>query len=228
MTINIDIIEPDIPFLSNQGKPTCKKAWRKLFSVLKKAELQPDVILCVLMANSANVLLSPRSSRKDEDNPEWESPPEVGFSVEGLCEELNLHRGAKGRPAREQICEKFYDWMKTALMDSFQSAPIQKLYQEHNPKGRPFSIFWSTHDAGLRHTSLKLLWSSDGGLNEQEVVDKQVKLQQGARYKAVRKKTPAEIKAQSESSRKNSKQKKRLRRRNSSWSSNPPTDDAFP
>lgn len=208
MPINIHIIEPDIPFLSNKAKPTCKKAWRKLFSVLKKSDLQPDVILCVLMANSANVLLSPRSSNKDEDNPEWESPPEVGFSVEGLCEELNLHRGAKGRPAQEQICEQFYDWMKAALMDTFQSAPIQKLYQEHNPQGRPFSIFWSTHDAGLRHTSLKLLWSSESGLNEQEVVDKQIKLQKGARYKAVRKKTPAEIKAQSESSQKQNKKKK--------------------
>jgi len=197
--MKIHILKPNIHFLSKQVKGTCRKAWRKLFTQLIKKHVHPaktDVMLWMLMADSGNVILSPRSTNQDEDDPEWESPEdEVGFSIEGLCEELNRFRGEKGRADRERIKAEFYDWVTTAIVDSFQSASIQKLYHSYNPKELPLSIFWSPYQESMRYSKQRLLWSNKGGVTPEQARNKQAELQKHSRYKAVRKKTPSEIKA---------------------------------
>lgn len=195
--MKIHIIEPDIPFLSKKATAACRKAWRKLFSQLLRQNVHPastDVLLWVLMADSGTVLLTPRSTNTDEDDPEWESPDdEVGFGVEGLCEELNRFRGAKQQAEQKKVYVAFYDWMTAAIIDSFQSASIQKLFNEYNPESLPISIFWSPHEESMRFATKRLLWRNEGGLSPDRVTEKQAALQEGARYKAVRKKSPSEI-----------------------------------
>lgn len=199
MAMKLHIIEPDVPLLSKQATATCRKAWRILFSQLSRRNVVPastDVLLWVLMANSANVLLTPRSTSKDEEDPEWESPDdEVGFTIEGLCEELNRFRGAKGKRDRDRIRNEFYNWMTAAIVDSFHSASIQKLYKAYNPKALPLSVFWSPREESMRYDTQRLLWSNKRGLIPKQARQKQTALQKGAKYKAVRKKTPSEIKA---------------------------------
>ena len=115
------------------------------------------------MAGSANVLLSPRSSNKDEDDPEWDSPPEVSFFIDGLFPD------AKGASEFDKIRHEFHEWINAAIIESFRSRTIQKLYKKYNPSARSFSIFWSPHDSFLRHSSLTLLWSSETGFDAEQV-----------------------------------------------------------
>ena len=211
-------IEPNVEFLSRAITPQCKKAWRKLFAVMRKANVTPqwgDIALWVTHADSALFRLRMRSSDEDDEDPEWESPPFVYFLTNGLCEALN----DAGSPSKEKpIKTEFYEWVNAAILQSFESAPIQKLYRAYNPDDEPFSIFVSKHERSFSESSFTVLWTNRRGPKPRSVKEKQAKARKGKRYKAVRKKSPAKLRAEGrtkavdKTSVKNSKQAKKKRK----------------
>jgi hypothetical protein len=163
---NHHIIMPGVPFRSPKATATCKRAWRKLFALLSKQDVNAewgDVALWNLMAGPAEVWLTPRSSNNDEDDLQWDSPPVVSFSIVGHLPD------AKRESEIDQVRHDFYDWINAAIIESFHSRTIQKLYKKYNPSGSPFSIFCYPEDSIYRHGSLTLLWSSEPGFDAEQV-----------------------------------------------------------
>lgn len=134
-------IEPYIPFKPRAITSQCTKMWRKLFAVIRQAQVSPewgDIALWVTHADSAGIRLRLRSSNEDDEDPAWESPPLIATGAEGLCEALDAAGSASERKA---IKEEFYAWVNPAILKSFESAAIQKLYRAYNPDDKPLSIF---------------------------------------------------------------------------------------
>jgi hypothetical protein len=163
---NLHMIKPGVPFRSRKATATCKKAWRKLFALLSKHDVNAewgDVALWVLVAGSADVSLSPRSSNKGKDDPKWDSPPVVSFSIDGHLPDT------KRSSEIDKVRHEFYDWINAAIIESFRSRTIQKLYRKYNPSASPFSVFCLPQDSEFRHSSLRLLWSNEAGFDAEQV-----------------------------------------------------------
>ena len=139
----------------------------------------------VTHADSATIKLWLRSSREDDEDPEWESPPQIVMLTDGLCEALN----EAGSSAKEQsIKERFHAWANAAILTSFESASVQRLYKAYNPDGKPFSIFVAKHDRSFSESKFSVLWTDGSGPKPGEVRKKQAKARKGKKYKSVRKK----------------------------------------
>ena len=186
--MTVYLIEPYIPYLSRSITSLCSKMWRKLFAVIRQSQVSPewgDIALWVTHADSAAIRLRLRSSSEDDEDPAWESPPLIASAAEGLCEALDASGSSSQLKA---IKEEFYAWVNPAIVKSFQSPAIQKLYRAYNPDGKPFSIFVAKHDRSFSESSLETLWTNKSGLSPDRVKEKQAAERKGKRYKAVRKK----------------------------------------
>lgn len=188
-------IEPYLPFKSRAITSQCTKMWRKLFAVIRQANVSPewgDIALWVTHADSAGIRLRLRSSSEDDEDPAWDSPPLIATGAEGLCEALDASSGPR---ELKSIKDEFYAWVNPSIVKSFKSAAIQKLYRAYNPDDKPFSIFVAKHDRSFSESSLETLWTNQKGPVPERMKEKQAAERTAKKYKAVRKKTPAELRA---------------------------------
>ena len=197
--MTVHLIEPYVPYLSRAITPQCTKMWRKLFALTRKANVSAewgDIALWVTHADSATIRLRLRSSGEDDEDPEWESPPLIATVTEGLCESLN----AAGSPSKQKLIkEEFYAWVNAAILKSFESAAMQKLYRAYNLESSPFSVYVAKHDRSFSESRLDALWTNRDGPRPNAVKKKQAQARKGKKYKAVRKKTTAQLRAEGRS-----------------------------
>ena len=186
--MTVQLVLPNIAYRSRTITTRCGKVWRMLFAVVRKANVTPeqgDIALWVTHADSATIKLAMRSSGEDDEDPEWTSPPQFVMLIEGLCEALN----EAGTPAKvKPIKEHFYAWANAAILDSFASLSVQRIYKAYNPDGKPFSIFVAKHDRSFSESELSVLWTDGGGPSPGRVKKKQSKARKGKKHKVVRKK----------------------------------------
>ncbi|MEQ8790563.1 MAG: SMI1/KNR4 family protein [Pirellulaceae bacterium] len=183
-------LTPDIRFRSGTIVARCKKAWLQLFALLYEygtSAEAADAMLWELSAEKAVVRLSPRSTDVDESAPGLRQRPEFHFQIDGLAQELKGANGAGRKAERARIRQEFNTWAGSAIVEAFHTEPVQVEYSWFNEHGHPFSVFSTPADQGLHGSDLSLLLSECGGLDAEQVVEKQKCLQNGKEFKAGRK-----------------------------------------
>ncbi len=180
---NAQRLEPNIRFRSGTIFARCKKAWLQLFEILYEYSVDAesiDIALWETDADGTTVRLTPRSSNVDESGSQPDKSFHICFSIDGLAEELKRTKGGR----QPDIRREFTRWVNTAIVDAFQSEPVQVEYSWFNEDGKPFSILSTPDDQGLNRGRLELLLGENGGLDAKQVKDKQRHLGKGEAYKA--------------------------------------------
>lgn len=146
-------------------KPVATQAWLNFFQNLPS---DSDIAYCVIEADSATVMLSPRNSHVDENGRDWRSPAVVVGLVDGILECFEI----SPKTEHAQLRESFYQWASGGILESFLSSRISKLFHRIIG-GRRFEIVTTRYDEGLAGSELDVLWANGRGVSLRSIAHRQ-------------------------------------------------------
>jgi hypothetical protein len=110
-------------------------------------------------ADKAQVQLTPVPTDKDLGSRLWTTPPVFEFGVDNFLPQVKGLKGPTNAPARAKLNRQFWDWIADAVVESFESEPVQTKYSRFNQNDHPFSTSIELSADG-RTDSPVVLWSN--------------------------------------------------------------------
>jgi len=136
-------LTPNLRFGGPQAMARCKNAWKQLFELLYEHQITAEFVSEFqwrVDADNALVQLTPLRADDFVDSDLWTKQPMFEFAIDDFLPEAKKLKGPKNAPARVKRNRQFRDWIADAVVESFQSEPIQIEYSWFNEDDHPFSM----------------------------------------------------------------------------------------
>lgn len=164
-------------YLKYSFKVIASKAWNEFF---RRDDESCDIAHWVIEADSGTIKLTRRDSSLDEDDPGWKPPTPIIMLVDGIVELFDTGRDS----SFESLRNEFNDWAVDGILKSFNSAGIQKKYNDFSIESPgDFAIVTAPREQGLSEDRLSLIWPPEKSLTLKKIMARQ----SAAKRRALRK-----------------------------------------
>lgn len=155
-------LTPNLRFAGPQAMARCKKVWKQLFELLYEHSITAESVSEFewrVDADQARVQLVPLPVDEAAAGDLWTRPPVFEFGVDEFLPHITKLNGPKNVTARAKLHQQFRDWIADAVIEGFQSEPVQIEYSWFNEEDHPFSTS-ITLTADRKTKKPILLWSN--------------------------------------------------------------------